>query len=87
MAINVSALTAYVEEQRLPLIRKTVFAAPSTKYFNLQTGIKHSAALNILNTEVTFGDGSTCGWDEAGTSSFSITHIYYTTECVEILYF
>ena len=60
MAINVSALTAYVEEQRLPLIRKTVFAAPSTKYFNLQTGIKHSAALNILNTEVEFGDGATC---------------------------
>lgn len=71
MAINVSALTAYVEEQRLPLIRKTVFAAPSTKYFNLQTGIKHSAALNILNTEVAFGDGATCGWNEAGTSSFS----------------
>lgn len=71
MAINVNALTAYVEEQRLPLIRKTVFAAPSTKYFNLQTGIKHSAALNILNTEVAFGDGATCGWNEAGTSSFS----------------
>jgi hypothetical protein len=71
MAINVSALTAYVEEQRLPLIRKTVFAAPSTKYFNLQTGIKHSAALNILNTEVEFGDGATCGWDEAGSSAFS----------------
>lgn len=71
MAINVSALTAYVDEQRLPLIRKTVFAAPSTKYFNLQTGIKHSAALNILNTEVAFGDGATCGWNEAGTSSFS----------------
>lgn len=71
MAINVSALTAYVEEQRLPLIRKTVFAAPSTKYFNLQTGIKHSAALNILNTEVEFGDGATCGWNEAGSSAFS----------------
>ena len=71
MAINVNALTAYVEEQRLPLIRKTVFAAPSTKYFNLQTGIKHSAALNILNTEVAFGDGATCGWNEAGTSAFS----------------
>ena len=71
MAINVSALTAYVEEQRLPLIRKTIFAAPSVKHFNLQTGIKHSAALNILNTSVAFGDGATCGWDEAGTSAFS----------------
>lgn len=71
MAINVSALTAYVDEQRLPLIRKTIFAAPSVKHFNLQTGVKHAAALNILNTTVAFGDGATCGWDEAGTSAFS----------------
>lgn len=71
MAINVSALTQYVEEQRLPLIRKANFAAPSVKHFNLQTGVKHSAALNILNTTVAFGDGATCGWDEAGTSAFS----------------
>lgn len=71
MAINVSGLTAYVEEQRLPLIRKTIFAAPSVKHFNLQTGIKHAAALNILNTTVAFGDGATCGWNEAGTSEFS----------------
>ena len=71
MAINTSALTQYVEEQRLPLIRKTVFAAPSTRYFNLQTGIKHSAALNILSTDVVFGDGATCGWDESGSTAFS----------------
>ena len=71
MAINVSGLTAYVDEQRLPLIRKTIFAAPSVKHFNLQTGIKHAAALNILNTTVAFGDGATCGWNEAGTSAFS----------------
>ena len=71
MDINTSALTQYVEEQRLPLIRKTVFAAPSTRYFNLQTGIKHSAALNILNTEVVFGDGATCGWNESGSTAFS----------------
>lgn len=71
MAINVSALTAYVDEQRIPLIRKTIFAAPSVKHFNLQTGVKHSAALNILNTTVAFGDGATCGWDEEGSSAFS----------------
>ena len=71
MAINLSGLTAYVDEQRLPLIRKTVFAAPSTKYFNLQTGVKHAAALNLLNTEVAFGDGSTCGWSESGSTAFS----------------
>lgn len=71
MAINVSALSTYVDEQRLPLIRKTVFAAPSTKYFNLQTGVKHAAALNILTTDVVFGDGATCGWNESGSTAFS----------------
>ena len=71
MAVNLTGLTSYVEEQRLPLIRKTIFAAPSTRYFNLQTGIKHSAALNILTTSVAFGDGSACGWNEAGTSALS----------------
>lgn len=71
MALNLSGLTAYVEEQRLPLIRKTIFAAPSTRFFNLQTGIKHAAALNILNTDVVFGDGSACGWNESGSTQFS----------------
>lgn len=71
MALDLNALQAYVDEQRLPLIRKTIFAAPSTKYFNLQTGVKHSAALNILTTDVVFGDGATCGWNESGTTAFS----------------
>ena len=71
MALNLSSLSAYVEEQRLPLIRKTIFAAPSTRYFNLQTGIKHAAALNILKTDVVFGDGSACGWNESGSTAMS----------------
>ena len=71
MAISTTGLTAYVEEQRLPLIRKTIFAAPSVKFFNLQTGIKHAAALNILSTEVAFGDGAACGWNESGSTEFS----------------
>lgn len=69
--IDLTGLTEYVEEQRLPLIRKSIFAAPSTKYFNIQTGVKHSAALNILDTEVVFGDGATCGWDASGDDAFS----------------
>ena len=32
------------------------------------TGIKGATALNLLNTTVVFGDGSVCGWNEAGTS-------------------
>lgn len=71
MAINTSALTAYTEEHRLPLLRKAVIGGKSAKLFNLQTGVKGATALNLLNTDVQFGDGSACGWNEAGTSSLS----------------
>lgn len=71
MAINVNSLTAYVDENRLPLIRKAVIGSNTAKLFNLLTGVKGSTALNLLNTDVTFGDGSTCGWSQAGTSSIS----------------
>lgn len=67
----VSSLPQYVEEKRLPLIAEAVLGAKSAKLFNLQTDIKHSAALNLLTTDVAFGDGSTCGWDDAGTQSLT----------------
>lgn len=67
----VSTLPSYVEEKRLPLIAEAVLGAKSAKLFNLQTDIKHSAALNLLSTDIAFGDGSTCGWDDAGTTSLS----------------
>lgn len=71
MAIDVKTLTSYVDEQRLPLIRKAVLAPKSADLFNLQTGVKSKAALNILTTNVVFGDGGTCGWNEAGKSNLT----------------
>lgn len=71
MAINVSALGTYVDEQRLPLLRNAVIGARSAYHFNLQTGVKGATALNLLGTNVEFGDGSACGWNEAGTSTLS----------------
>ena len=71
MAINTSALTAYTEEHRLPLLRNAVIGSKTAKLFNLQTGVKGATALNLLNTSISFGDGSSCGWNEAGTASLS----------------
>lgn len=70
MAI-VNNLPQYTEEHRLPLIRKAVIGNRSSKEFNLETGIKGATALNLLNTDVKFGDGYACGWNEAGTSTLS----------------
>lgn len=71
MAFNLSGLSTYVDEQREPLIRKAVAGAKSASLFNLQTGVKSQAALNLLNTSIVFGDGGTCGWDEAGQSTLT----------------
>ena len=68
MALNVSTLTGYVEEKKTGLIRKAVIESRSAREMNLMTGIKGATALNLLNTTVVFGDGSVCGWNEAGTS-------------------
>lgn len=66
-----TTLPAYVEQRRLPLIKEAVLKAKSASLFNLQSDIKTDAALNLLTTDVQFGDGLTCGWDEAGTQTLS----------------
>lgn len=71
MAINISSLSTYVDEQRLPLLRNAVLGSRTAYHFNLMTGVKGSTALNLLTTNVQFGDGSACGWNEAGTSTLS----------------
>lgn len=71
MSIKTSSLTAFVDEQRLPLIRKAVVGNRSAKEFALMTGVKGATALNLLNTDVTFADGTACGWAEAGTAELS----------------
>lgn len=66
-----TSLPTYVEEQRKPLIAEAVLGGKSIELFNLQTDIKHAAAINRLRTNVVFGDGSACGWDDAGTQEIT----------------
>lgn len=56
-----TSLPSYVEERRIPLIAAAVLGGNTAKLFNLQTDVKTSAALNLLSTDVAFGDGSACG--------------------------
>lgn len=56
-----TTLPAYVEERRLPLIKEAVLGAKSASMFNLQTDIKTDAVINLLSTDVEFGDGLVCG--------------------------
>jgi hypothetical protein len=71
MSVNFGALTQYVNEQKIGLIRKSVLGAKTINYVNIQTGVVGPTAVNLLDTTIQFGNGAACGWNEAGASKLS----------------
>lgn len=71
LSYNVQALPNYVDQMRPDLIAKSVMGAKSADLFSLITGVKGPTALNLISSEIEFGDGAACGWDEAGSTSLS----------------
>jgi hypothetical protein len=71
MSFSLGTLTAYTEQQRLPLITKAVFSARTAALFTKQVGIKSAAALNLMDTDAALAAGTACGWTAAGTTTFS----------------
>lgn len=67
----VNSLPAYVDEQRLPLIAKAIYGAKTADMLTLIADVKQKTALNLISTDVVFGDGSLCGWSAQGTSTLS----------------
>ena len=66
----VDAITGYVEEHRSELLSKAMLDGRSRKAWNLMTDVKGPTALNIMDTEVVFGELA-CGWNESGSTEFS----------------
>lgn len=71
MAYDVSLLPAYVEQNREELIGKAILKGKTISVINHQSGVKGSAALNLLDVDVTFRDGATCGFTATGNDQFS----------------
>jgi len=67
----VTSLPAYVDQNR-ELIRSTsIIGGRTAQLFTKQSGVKGSAAINILNTAIAFGNGAACGWSEAGSQTLT----------------
>ena len=75
MSFSLGTLTAYTEQQRLPLITKAVFSARTAALFTKQVGIKSASALNLMDTDAALAAGTACGWTAAGTTTFSQRNI------------
>ena len=71
MAYNFGNLSAYTDQERLPLITKAVFAAKSASLFTKQVGVKFAAALNLMDTDAVLQGGDVCGYISSGTTTFS----------------
>lgn len=67
----VSGLSAYVEEQRYPLLRKAILEGNSISKMVPQLGIKTKAKINYINTDAEFQDGSSCGFNPSGTTEYT----------------
>ena len=63
MALNVSTLSNYVEEKRLPLIAKSFLRGKTIDLIQIETGVLQDTALNLVSASVQFGDGASCGWN------------------------
>jgi hypothetical protein len=73
MAFSLASLTAYTDQERLPLITKAVFSARTASLFTKQVGIKSAATLNLMDTDAAFQSGTACGWNVAGAASGNTT--------------
>lgn len=66
----VDAITGYVEEHRSELLSKAMLDGKSRRAWNLMSDVKGPTALNIMDTEVVFGELE-CGWNESGSTEFT----------------
>ena len=71
---SVNSIGGYVDQVGGELLAKALIGGTTAKYVNLRTGIKGTQALNLLNSQAYFQDG-TCGWSPSGTTTFTQTNI------------
>lgn len=70
MALNVSGLSAYVDENKMPLIKKAILGGRTLQFVTVQPDIKSSASINIIDSTLVAQAGG-CGWSASGTTALT----------------
>lgn len=68
---NVDAIVGYVDQQRVPLIGKSVLGAKTPQYFTLMTGVKGTTALNLMDADPALQCGNACGFNSENDTTFT----------------
>lgn len=65
MALDVNGLTAYVNQERMALIKKMILGGRSTNFLTIQPDIKSAASINLLSSNLVAQAGG-CGFTDDG---------------------
>ena len=71
MAFSLGTLTAYVEQNKLPLLAKAVASPRSAKNMTIQTGCKGDTAINRIATDAGLQYGTGCTFTASGDTTIS----------------
>lgn len=75
MGFDVSALANYTKENEALLVTSSVLGAKTASLIksagNVMVGVKSSEKINIMETDAIFQDGSSCGFNASGSTTFT----------------
>lgn len=71
MAFDLSALTAYTDEQARELLIRSQFKTKTALYATKHEKVKSSKNLHKIGGGIYFQDGTNCGWNASGGTDFT----------------
>ena len=75
MGFSVGTLANYTKENEALLVASSVLGSKTASLIkeqgNVMVGVKSSEQINIMDTDAIFQDGSSCGFNASGTTSFT----------------
>jgi hypothetical protein len=75
MGFDVSALSNYTKENEALLVTSSVLGAKTASLIksagNVMVGVKSAEKINIMDTDAIFQDGSACGFNASGATTFT----------------
>lgn len=66
MALDLTGLTAYIDEQSFPMVTKSLIGGRTASMLTPQIGVKGKTKINLMDSDVVMQDGSGCAWNADG---------------------
>lgn len=75
MALDLTGLVAYVNQEKSELLAKTLFLDGVLNDVTIMGGVKGPTNINLFDTDAFIQDGSACAWTPSGTTTLSYRQI------------